>query len=91
MINVKLNGEWDTLDTLNGYYCLNDAWLAAGKPEEFTPIEFFKGQGPHREGSVQLIGPKVWASQVKVYQYCSWMSPEFRADPMSNATGVRHK
>ena len=91
MINVKLNGDWHTLDTLNGYYRLDDAWLAAGKPEEFTPKEFIKRNGPHRQYSMQRVGSKIWGSQVKVYQYCSWMCPKFREDPEGSATGVQHK
>lgn len=91
MIKVKLLDEWHTIDTLNGYYCLEDVWKAAGKPEDFRTQEFVKRNGPHRDYSIQRVGPRIWGCQSKVYQYCGWLCPEFKADMKSHATGVIHE
>ena len=69
MIRVKFLGEWHELDTLNGYYRLEDL----GGPE---PRDFVKATKPHRKYTVQCRR-HVWVSQVKVYQYCCWADPEF--------------
>lgn len=78
MIQLKINGEWDTFETLNGYYSLQDVWKAYGMDSAKDPKIFMRTQGPHLTYSVQFR-KYVWVSQAKVYQYCAWADPEFNA------------
>lgn len=78
MIKINVAGDWATLDTLNGYYCLEDLWAAYGKPEGFDPRTFLRTCGPHRRYTMQSRR-KVWCSQAKVYQYAAWVDPKFNA------------
>lgn len=102
MIKIKVQGVWVTLDTLNGYYRLEDLWAAHGKPASFSPRNFMRSQGPHRAYSLQFR-KYVWGSQSKLYQYAAWICPQF-SDIMHEAleagdagiarqivTGVIHK
>lgn len=92
MIKVRFLGEWHTLATLNGYYRLEDL-------KGPSPADFLATQGPHTMYTIQCKR-FIWASQPKVYQYCAWADPEFKAAmeaalesgdmSLAPATGVIH-
>ena len=102
MISVKINKEWHELDTLNGYYKLEDLFKSVGSPEGKDPKTFINECGPHSAYSIQRK-KHVWASQSKVYAYAGFLDKEFKAvmDEVlltgdtelasTVATGVKHK
>lgn len=93
MIKVTFQGEEHILETINGYYRLED--LSGPDPKIFM-----RTQGAHRPYSIQFR-KDVWVSQAKVYQYCAWADPVFKAAMdaaleagdarLALATGVIHK
>lgn len=102
MIEVKVNNEWHELDTLNGYYRLEDLFKSAGSPEGKDPRDFINECGPHSAYSIQRK-KHVWASQSKVYAYAGFLDEEFQKimdEVLTSgnielastiATGVMHK
>lgn len=102
MISVNVLGEWIQLDTLNGYYRLEDLFKEVGSPEGKDPVVFANECGPHAAYTIQRK-KYVWASQAKVYGYAAFLDPKFD-ETMRNAletgdltlartiaTGVQHK
>lgn len=78
MIDVKVCGEEIELDTLNGYYCLDDIFKMIGKPDGKSPRYWFSQldqRPPH--GSIAFTRTKTWANQIKVYSYCAWLCENF--------------
>ena len=70
MLKLEFLGDEVELDSLNGYYRLNDL----GGPD---PRVFMNTQGPHTPYSIQLKR-HVWCNMPKVIQYCSWADPVFK-------------
>lgn len=102
MISINVMGDWHTLDTLNGYYRLEDLFKAVGSPEGKEPIVFANERGPHAAYTIQRK-KYVWANQDKVYGYAAFLDPKFDeimqevletgdlALARTIATGVQHK
>lgn len=78
MLSVKVLGDWCTLDTINGYYRLDDLWKESGKPEGLDPVSFSRDHGPHEIYSIRR-NKYVWATQAKVYEYAAFLDEEFKA------------
>ena len=76
MINVKVLGEWHELDTINGYYKLDDLYRGVGSPEGQSPLSYVRGNAPHAAYSIQMK-KSTWANQVKTYAYAAYLDPEF--------------
>lgn len=103
MIDVKVLNEWIELDTLNGYYCLDDIYKSIGSPEDRSPRAWFKNLGGVPLYSMGFTTTKTWANQVHVYKYCAWLCPNFKAKmeeflaskditvALAISTGVMHK
>lgn len=97
MVSVKVLGEWHTLDTLNGLYCLQDLHTLSGSPQGKSPEDYLKSS-PASANTIQRRA-RLWGSQGNVYGYASFIDPEFKAamdtldiDIMKGyATGVIHK
>lgn len=102
MISVKVKDEWCTLDTLNGYYRLDDLWSSVGNPMDKTPRTFALSK-MHKMDSIQFTKNKTWGNQVKLYEYCSYIDNVFKQImheacttkdldlALTIATGVLHK
>ena len=106
MISIKVLNDWHTLDTINGYYKLNDLFKLVGSPEGFDPETFVRTQGPHSDYSIQRK-KHIWATRLKLYSYAAFLDEEFNetmlliADTintdialtlaLSISTGVQHK
>lgn len=87
MIKVKVLNNEHELDTLNGYYRLNDLWKLSGSIEGLDPVGWMQGHGPHSQYSVQLrtvkragkvVSVNIWGNQSKLMEYSAFICPEFK-------------
>lgn len=65
------------MDTLNGYYRLDDLFRAVGSPEGRSPRDFVESTKPHTLGTLQVRNKYVWSNQAKVYQYAAFLDKTF--------------
>lgn len=89
MIEVKVFGEFHPLDTLNGYYRLDDLYTQVGRPKGLSPREFV-GSKLHKMYSVMLTRTKTWGNQVKVYEYAAFLDPKF-LEVMTQAVSLKSR
>lgn len=102
MIDVNVLSEWHRLDTLNGYYRLDDLFKGVGKPEGKTPRDFLREACTPEDKSIR-VNKYVWGNQNQAYAYAAYLCDDFRAHMEEAldlkdvrimrkfATGVMHK
>lgn len=103
MISVKVLNEWHELDTLNGFYRLEDLFWLTGRPEGLDPRAFLRSGKRYGSNDIQ-VNKYTWVKQHVVYGYAAYLDPEFKAvlDQILDAddraalartvaTGVKHR
>ena len=78
MLSILVKDDWHELDTLNGYYRLDDLWKGVGSPEGLDPRTFVEATKPHTLYTIQ-IRKHVWSGQAKLYEYAAFLDPAFKA------------
>lgn len=80
MITLKFDGKIVEVKKNDaGLYCLNDIFKASGEGDGKKPVKWYRGTKMSRLTIVPGKGKRgTYADEQAVYEYASWISPEFK-------------